>query len=319
MLVVTFLLIFIALLFIFLALSSIPERGWIKRERRIEERLTGLREEDATPSILRDELLSEIPTLDQFLDGINAAHSLNDLLNRANVKMRVGEFVTLSCFLIFLGAYLCVRLGLSTSLAITGGFVFGMAPLFYVKARINRRKAAFLEQFPDALDLMSSGLRSGYTLPGSFKILAEEMEDPIGPEFQRAVEQMDLGLDTFEVLEKMMEKVDLPDLNLFVTAVRIQRDTGGNLTEILDKIGGTIREKQKVKGHLRAITAQGRFTGVLLLILPIIIVAAMMAVNQDYLMVLFRNPVGIRMVQFSALSMAIGFLLVRRIVTFRGY
>jgi tight adherence protein B len=319
MLLVVFLLIFMALLFIFLALSSIPERGWIKRERRIEERLTGLREEEPTPSILRDELLSEIPTLDQFLDGIHAAHSLNFMLNRANIRMRVGEFFLLSILLMVLGFYVCTRSNIPGPAAIIGGLVFGLAPLVFVMAKINRRKERFLEQFPDALDLMSSGLRSGYTLPGSFKILAEEMEDPIGPEFQRAVEQMDLGLDTFEVLEKMMTKVDVPDLNLFVTAVRIQRDTGGNLTEILDKISATIREKQKVKGHLRAITAQGRFTGIVLTFLPVVIVLVMLIINRDYLMVLFRTPLGIRLIQFSVISLLIGFIVVRRIVTFRGF
>jgi tight adherence protein B len=319
MLIVIFILIFFSMLFIFLAVSSIPEKGWIKRERRLERRLGGLKEEETTPNILRDELLSEIPTFDQFLDQFHSAHSLNFLLNRANLRLRVGEFSLLSIFLTVFGIYICSRFGLPGIFAILGGLFFGLIPLFYIVTRINKQKEKFVEQFPDALDLMSSGLRSGYTLPGSFKILAEEMEDPIGSEFQRAVEQMDLGLETFDVLEKMITRIDLPDLNLFVTAVRIQRDTGGNLTEILDKISGTIREKQKVKGHLKAITAQGRFTGVVLTILPLIIILIMMGINKDYLLVLFENPMGIKMLQLSGVSLVIGFFLVRRIVTFRGF
>ncbi len=319
MLFIIFILIFFAMLFLFLAISSIPEKGWIKRERRLERRLGGLKEEETTPNILRDELLSEIPTFDQFLDQFHFAHSLNFLLNRANLRLRVGEFSLLTIFLTVFGIYICSRLGLPGIFAILGGLFFGLMPIFYIVTRINRQKEKFVDQFPDALDLMSSGLRSGYTLPGSFKILAEEMEDPVGGEFQRAVEQMDLGLETFDVLEKMITRVDLPELNLFVTAVRIQRDTGGNLTEILDKISGTIREKQKVKGHLRAITAQGRFTGVVLTILPVIIVLVMLGINKDYLLVLFQNPMGIKMLQMSAISLIIGFILVRRIVTFRGF
>ncbi len=319
MLVIIFILIFLALLFIFLAISSIPEKGWIKRERRIEKRLGGLEEEEVAPSILRDELLSEIPALDEFLDQFHSVRSINYLLNRANLRIRVGEFILFSLFLAFLGLFISARIGFSGLAVVAGGLLTGFIPVFYIIGRIRKRKERFLDQFSDALDLMSSGLRSGYTLPGSFKILAEEMEDPVGGEFQRAVEQMDLGLDTFEVLDKMMEKVDLPDLNLFVTAVRIQKDTGGNLTEILDKISNSIREKQKVKGHLKAITAQGRFTGAVLTLLPVAILLIMFIINRDYLLVLFHHPIGVKMMKLSLASLMIGFLLVRRIVTFRGF
>jgi tight adherence protein B len=319
MLLIIFVLIFLAILFIFLAVSSIPRTGWVKRERRIEERLGGLKEEEKTPSILRDELLSEIPTFDRFLDRFRSARSLNFMLNQANLRIRVGEFFLLSLFLAFFGLYVATLLNIPGLLSLLTGLVLGLVPMIYLRSRINKRKEKFLDQFPDALDLMSSGLRSGYTLPGSFNILAEEMEEPVGTEFQRAVEQLDLGLDTFEVLDKMMEKIDLPDLNLFVTAVRIQRETGGNLTEILDKISRAIREKQKVKGHLRAITAQGRFTGIVLTILPLIILLAMMAINRDYLNVMFNNPLGIKMLQLSVISLLVGFLIVKRIVTFRGF
>ncbi len=319
MLLIIFILIFLTLFFIFIALSSIPEKGWIKREQRIEKRLRGLGEEEVAPSILRDELLSEIPTFDQFLDRYRLARSFNLLLNRANIRIRVGEFYLLSLFLMFLGLYLCAKADLPGVLILLGGLLFGVSPIFYVLGCIKRRKEKFLEQFPDALDLMNSGLRSGYTLQGSLRILAEEMEEPVGAEFQRAIEQMDLGLDTLVVLDKMMGKMNLPELNLFVTAVRIQKETGGNLTEILDKISLAIREKQKVKGHLRAITAQGRFTGTVLSVLPLIIVGIMLMTNQDYLDVLFSSPAGVRLLQVSAVSLLIGALLIKRIVTFRGF
>jgi len=319
MLLIIFILIFLASLFVFLALSSVSEKGWIKRERRIEDRLRGLEEEEVVPSILREELLSEIPAFDSFLDRFNLAHSLNFMLNRANFQIRVGEYILLSLLLMVFGFYFFTRFGFPGVFSILGGILLSLGLLFFVLNRINKRKEKFLVQFPDALDLMSGSLRSGYTLPNSFKILAEEMEDPLGSEFQRAVEQMELGLDIFEVLEKMMEKVDLPDLNLFVTAVRIQKDTGGNLTEILDKISITIREKQKVKGNLRAITAQGRFTGVVLTVLPIIVGIVMYVSSPDYLLVLFQNPLGIKMLQYSAVSIIIGFIMVRKIVTFRGF
>jgi len=197
------------------------------------------------------------------------------------------------------------------------GIVAALFPLFWLIFRRKRRMKAFAAQMPDALDLIARALRSGHSLASGFNLVAQEMSMPIAGEFGRVFEEQNLGISLEDALDGMTERIPNLDLKFFSTAVILQRTTGGDLAEILDKIGYLIRERFKIWGQVQALTGEGRLSGVVLLGLPPVLMLAVWRLNPDYMSVLFTDPLGKQMLAAAAVMQVLGALVIRKIVNIK--
>jgi tight adherence protein B len=199
-------------------------------------------------------------------------------------------------------------------IGMAGGLVGYLVPIYFLRFKIARRAKAFNNQLGDTLTLVANSLRTGYSFMQAVEMVSREMAPPISVEFARILKEMNLGIPTEEALNNMAKRVDSDDLDLVITAVLIQRQVGGNLAEVLDNIANTIRTRIRLKGELKALTAQGRFSGIIVGLLPLIIGTALYALNPEYMRLLFTHPMGKMMLMGAAGSMVLGLLLIRKIV-----
>jgi tight adherence protein B len=181
----------------------------------------------------------------------------------------------------------------------------------------RRRLTAFARQLPDALELVSRALRAGHSLASGLSLVADEVGDPLGKEFSRCYEEQNLGIPLEDALEEMTERVPNLDLRFFATAVILQRQTGGDLAEILDKIGSLIRERFKIWGQVQALTGEGRLSGIVLLALPPVLFVVMYRLNPEYVMLLFSDPLGNKMLVVAAVLQIVGALVIKKIVNIK--
>src|SRR4030042_6530483 len=177
----------------------------------------------------------------------------------------------------------------------------------------TKRLKAFIREFPDALDMMTSAIRAGHALNQSLQLVGTEAPDPVGIEFKKTFEQYNLGLTLHDALYNLTERMNSLDLKLFVTAVLLQRETGGNLTEILETIGSTIRERFKLIGQIRTYTAQGRMSAWILGLLPIFFVLIISMLNPTYLQPLFKDPLGHFLIGIATFLQILGFVIIQKI------
>ena len=319
MLVLAFLSVFLTVVFaiiaIFLGWQGSRESKIGRLKRRLSAITSQRTETTVSPSILRDELFSQIPTLHKWLSRIAIARRLDRLLKQADSPMRVGELLLFTLVFGAIGFALGNWIGRSPLSGCVGALVAGSLPISNVVRRKRRRVKLFVEQFPDALDLMTSALRAGHAFTGAIQMVAEEMPDPVAVEFKDTFDEQNLGLSFKEALLNLTERVDSLDLKFFVIAMVIQRETGGNVAEILEKISYTIRERFKILGQLRSLTAEARLSGIVLALLPICVGLILLLVNPTYILFLFRDHVGHYMLGSAIGLQIIGYIWIRRIVS----
>lgn len=289
--------------------------------RRIEKDLlrNTLRELGADESfddqtLLRDESMSGFGPLHNILKSLRIATNMRRLLEQADIDMRVGTLML--AMLVFGGVgTLAARLAHAPwLLALLIGFMLAMAPYMWVRVVRRRRMRRFETQFPEAVDLMSRSLRAGHAFSTAIKMVADEMADPMGKEFRRVFEEQNLGLPMRSALMGLLDRVDLVDLKLFVVAVNIQRQSGGSLSEILDKIAYTIRERFRILRQLRVHTAQARLTGIILTALPPVAGLIIYTLNFKYMSIIFTEDLGIKILVTAGLMQILGFFWIRKIV-----
>jgi tight adherence protein B len=228
--------------------------------------------------------------------------------------MTVGTFILLSVFLGVAGVAV-VSLFTSSLLAGLGaGLVFAAAPYLFLRRKATKRLETFEEQFPEAIDLLARSLRAGHALPPALQNVAEEIPDPVGGEFRILFEQQNYGMSLTEALRAFAERIPVLDARFFVTAVLTQRETGGNLSEVLDNLASVIRERFKVKRQVRVVSAHGRITGWVLGILPPALAAVLFAISPRHIQLLVDNPLGMRMLIIGIVLQIVGVLIIRRIV-----
>ena len=184
----------------------------------------------------------------------------------------------------------------------------------YLMYRRSRRLKAFEEEFPEALDLLSRALRAGHAFQTAMGMVADELKAPVGPEFKKTFEQQNFGLPLRDALDQMTERVPILDVRFFVTAVLIQRETGGNLSEILDNLAHVVRERFKIRRQIRVHTAHGRFTAFVLLSLPPLLAVALMIINPDHMNLLFHEKIGQTVLMVATVMQAIGFFWIRKVI-----
>jgi tight adherence protein B len=194
------------------------------------------------------------------------------------------------------------------------GLVFATLPFLWLLNKRRGRLKKFASQLPDALELVARALRAGHSLAAGMHVVAEEMPAPISDEFNRVYEEQNLGISMEDTLLGICERVPNLDLRFFVTSVMIQRQTGGDLAEILDKIGYVIRERYRILGQVKALTAEGRLSGVVLIALPFVLFLVMLHIKPDYVSTLWTDPLGIKMSIFAGVLQILGAIVIKKIV-----
>lgn len=304
---------------IFLLMLGIAHR--FRGEPTIEERLDryATREVEALERRKKgepagDEERGLAGQLNRALTRRKSSDKLASDLARADLKLKVSEYYLLSAASVLLFALLGYLIFRTPVLALAAG-VFGyFAPQLYVKHRQQQRLNAFNDQLSDAINLLSNALRSGYSLLQAMETVAKELPPPISVEFARVVQEVGLGLSIEQALNNMLRRIRSDDLDMMITAINVQHEVGGNLAEILETIGFTIRERVRIKGEIRVLTSQQMLTAYIISFLPVGLGLILYAINHEYIGLLFSEPCGWVMVAVAVTIITIGFLVIRKIV-----
>jgi len=284
----------------------------LKRRLELLE-LRGIEKTDL-PDALKEELLSDVPLLQRALSRIEVARRVDSKLRQAGMEMTVGAFTLLSLALLALGTLAGLSLHWPFIFALLLGALLATLPGVVTGIRRRRRMKAFTAQFPDALEMFARSLRAGHSFTGAIQLVAQEMPHPMGLEFRQVFDEQNLGVPLREALTGMTRRVDSLDARFFVTAILIQRETGGNLAEIIDKIAHVIRERFRIQGQVKVFTAQARMTGIILSLLPVGLALAIGLLNPDYLKPLWFERAGRIMIAVAICMQIAGALVIRKIV-----
>jgi tight adherence protein B len=287
--------------------------------RQLHQRLKDLSEFDAegtgaTTVLLNQTAASSLPGVDRFMGNTNAGSWLTTLIEQSGVVIAPGTVITLSVVsgatLGFVGFLFLPFWQAAVAVAAIGLTL----PIFWLKIKRSRRMRKFEEQFPEALDLLSRAIRAGHAFQSAMGMVADELPEPVGIEFKKSFEQQNYGLPLKEALDGLAERMPLMDVRFFVTAVAIQRETGGNLAEILDNLAHVVRERFKILRQVRVHTAHGRFTGYVLLGLPAFLAVALMFISPEHMRTLFTVRMGQQMVMGAIVMQTIGFIWIKKVI-----
>jgi tight adherence protein B len=288
-----------------------PDRG------KIRERLRDLpsgKNAKGLPDIIKKRVLSDVPFLNKVLAHIPRLQRLDRLLLQANAQYRLGVFILLAVFLGLAGF-------LGSSLIITNHLIpiiiaglLGGIPFFYLRLKKKKRMEKFQRQLPEGLELIARSLKAGHAFPSAMKLVADEFEDPLGPEFHKTQDEINFGISVGDALKNLADRIDCPDLKYFVISVILQRETGGNLAEIIESIAYIIRERFKLFGKIRILSSEGKLSAIILVAIPFLVIIALRFVNPDYINVLFSDPAGRTVAGISAFMMALGIIVMIKMV-----
>jgi tight adherence protein B len=315
-------LVFIFALFLVLGAYLLATHRTDKKRARLQKRLSEAllhsgQTEDVEVVLARNELMSEIPWLNRTLISMQSALQLKRLLDQADLHITPSRLM-MFCFMSgLLGALSASVLTVFIPLMILAGLATASLPLLHVWWTRKKRLDAFLEHLPDALDLMSRALSAGHAFSESLHMVSMEMPEPIATEFQKAYEEQNLGLSVKLALENLTQRIPLLDLKMCVTAVLIQRETGGNLAEILEKVAYTIRERFRILGDLKTLTTSSRLSAWLLCALPIFVALAVTVMNPEYMSVLWKDQRGHYLIAAAMFLQISGMLIIRKILNIK--
>lgn len=284
------------------------------RKRLSEALLHSAHTEDIEVVLARNELLSEIPALNRILIRVQAALHLKQMLDQADLQITPSRLVMFSGMAGMLAALAVSMISISIVVMIVAGIVAAALPFVHVYWKRKKRFERFLEHLPDALDLMSRALAAGHAFSESMHMVSTEMPEPISTEFRKTYEEQNLGLSLKLALENLTDRIPLLDLRMCVTAVLIQRETGGNLAEILEKVAHTIRERFRIMGDLKTLTTSSRMSAWLLCGLPIFVTFAITVLNPEYMEILWKDQRGHYLIATALLLQVTGMLIVRKIL-----
>lgn len=287
-----------------------------KLRRRLETiKFEGLGIEEQ--GLERQNLLSAIPWLNRMLQKFKWIQNLELFLNQAGVLHRPGLFILLSLVLAGIGYIAGSWILANILISLLFAFILGTLPFIYIFSKRKKRMDKFQRQLPEALDLMARSLRAGHAFTGGMKMVADEMDEPIGAEFDKTLAEINLGVDLQDALKNLSHRVDCPDLRFFVISIIIQRETGGNLAELLENISYLIRERFKLHGRIRVLAAEGKFSAIILVALPFLVATVLTILNRGYIKILLTDPLGNIMVGFALLMMILGIFVMKKLVVIK--
>lgn len=290
-------------------------RGSDRAIERIQE--WSVSETPTQLEIVRKESLSDIPWLNDLLMKVRRFQPLRQLHGQADCRAPLGIFVLATPLLALVGLMSTLSMHLPFFPALLFAVGFGALPTGYLRWLKRKRLAKFDRQLPEALELVSRALRAGHAFSVGLKLVGEEAADPIGVEFRRVFDEVSMGVALPQALKNMTDRLDSVDLQFFVTSVLVQRETGGNLAEIIDSLAGLIRMRFELHLRVKALSAEGRFSAIILFALPLVVGGAIFKLNPDYIMTLFTDPIGQKMVMVGSFLMVTGAFIMKRLVAIK--
>lgn len=308
---------------IFLVVAGVGIAGIVIWQQRFSSRAKAIKRQIKLAEALRvsgevGQLIQDAPeqsALLAWVDGRLAKFSaLKLLLIRANSDKSPAEFVIISLGLAILGIIVALVIRVGPFGIMNTGIICAVFPWWYMSGKANKRRMKFEDQFPEALDFISRSLRAGHGLAASIGMAGDELPEPVGTELKLTFDEINFGIPFQEAMANLMARINSPDLTFFTVAVVIQRETGGNLTELLGNLAQLIRDRVKLKGKVRVLASEGRFSGVLLGALPFVLSALLTSINPEYMSMLWKTPEGNNLIMTGLFMMIVGAFFMHRIV-----
>ena len=289
-------------------------RARVIKERLANERKTPEERPEEELALLRDEQLSDIPAIDTLLRRSTRVSDLQKMLAQTGMDIRAGNFLGISALSGVAAAIVGYFFGKRVEVAWISLLIGFILPYSYATFRRNKRFEKFEELFPEAIDTLARAVRAGHAFTTALEMITNEVAEPISGEFRQLYEEQKFGMPVRDALLNLTDRVPLVDVKFFVTAVMLQRETGGNLAEILDNLSYVIRERFKIQRQVRVYTAQGRLTMALLMGMPPIIVVVMLMLNPSFIHPLFADPIGHILLVLGITLQTIGYFVIRKII-----
>jgi tight adherence protein B len=310
------------LLFILLLLVTFAVVFYFMRpsreEKTVQQHLAGIEESRyAGPSgidIRKKEQTGSGAWVEDIIARFPGSDGLRGLVSQSGQGYHLGPLVIFSLIAVVVGTWVASWMISSVALSFLVGLLLGLSPWAYLYIRREMRFRRFETLLPEAVDLMARGLRAGHGVGAVLEMVGQEVEDPVGAEFRSMTEEQNLGLPLRDAMLNLLDRVPLDDVRFLATAILLQKETGGNLALILDKTAFVMRERSRLRGQLRIYTAQGRITGWILCFVPFIIFGLISISNRTYETALFSDPMGLKMVYGGLVLMAVGVLIIRKII-----
>lgn len=304
--------------FLIMSIAALLRSGKAEADDKVKKRLRNFAMEEADTDsidlILKRTSMSDVPWFNRMLEKISFASNLKKTIKQGNAKGSAGVYLLICAILAFVGMYIGFVVAQKWWVGLLMGAILGYLPLAYVGRLKAKRMDRFQTQLPEALDLMSRALKAGHTFGGAMRMVADELEDPIAGEFRITLDEINYGVDVDRALANLQDRVEVTDLKFFVVSVNIQRETGGNLAEIISNIARLVRERFVLFGKVRILSAEGRISALLLSALPFFITGVLYVINPDYMSKLWTTELGKSMAWGAMISMVIGMIIMRRMV-----
>ncbi len=303
----------------YFAVTMLPE---IFAARRLDRRLRDVSSEPSPAearaggddSVVQSKLEGPLPGMDRLVAGTGPGKYMTRLIEQSGVRTTPSSMALISLVAAAASGMLTLMFVPQRFAPLAAAAIGAFLPFGWLLHKRSSRLKRFEEQFPEALDLMSRAIRAGHALQTALGMAAEELPDPVGPEFKKTFDQQNFGLPLRDALNEMAARIGILDVRFFVTAVLIQRDTGGNLSEILENLAHVVRERFKIRRQVRVHTAHGRFTGYVLLALPAALAIALTFIDPEHMQVMYREHLGQMMLMGAIVMQTIGFIWIRQVI-----
>jgi tight adherence protein B len=283
-------------------------------EERLQEVSARPSGPDAADSLIRTQETGPLPAVDRAARRAFKGMAVERWLLQSGLRLSISGLLLIALLLGVLAAVIATGWSHRMWVAPIAFAIAACLPIGFVRRKRTVRLNKFEEYFPEALDLLARAVRAGHAFSAGMKMVADEMRDPVGPEFRKAFEEQNYGLSLKESLNNLAERVPLLDVRFFATAVLIQRETGGNLAEILENLANVVRERFKILRQVRVHTAHGRFTGYVLLGLPAFLALALTFINPEHMAVLFKDPIGHMLIIAAVVMQAAGWVWIKQVI-----
>ena len=314
--------VFISVFIVIALILTAAGAGASEREKQTLSRLDSIllskgHQGDEAVDIRRSELLSTIPWLNRWLQEIHLFPRLRLMLYQADLKWTVGGLILMTLFSLVIASNLVFWRTGEMMFSLLMGLIAAMGPFLYVRQKRSMRFDRFEARLPEALDMMVSALRAGHSLISSMGTVASEAGEPVAQEFKKCFDEQNFGAELRTAMMDLVTRVPIDDTRMIVTAILIQKESGGNLAEVLEKAAHIARERFRLKRQIRVHTAQGRMTGWILAVLPVILGLLLYLVNPDHLSLLWKKPIGVKMLYTASIMTITGALIIRKIIRIR--
>jgi tight adherence protein B len=317
MLVLVFVAVILLLESVYVAWRTHRGPAAMKMKSRLQA-LSATRDRSAQTLLLRQRMLSELPPMERFLQSLPRLRQIDRTILQSGLGWNVSS-VLLASLVLFIAGWTVMIMGFRQPMLMGAvvGVLLGATPLLYVHYRRKKRLEKFERQLPEALDLITRALRAGHAFSAALKMAGEEMMEPMAGELSIVHDEVNFGVSLNQALSHLSERVPLTDLRYFVVAVLIQRDSGGNLTEILANLSRLIRERLKLIAKVRVLSSEGRLSAWILAVMPFFLAGVMNLTNPEFMRPMWTDPMGITIIKYLLSMMLVGVLVMRKIIKIR--